>query len=149
VRLYARLVFGQVSYLLTPIYMRSILILLSLLTLSPCLRAEQRVIVVTTNSSENRPDLASVSALLMRDWRVIHVSSAGAGVYNTKDFTYIFVLESPSTQSVVAPPRIDLKHIWQSAYNQSQSRGASDSVSRDFADKAVAAVVDAAPEIKP
>jgi hypothetical protein len=143
--------------------MKTILFILSLIC-SVIASAEQRVIVIDRSPPGNyepmRPlNLTPVNDLLSKGWRISQapaVGGTGAQNGSLRILTYVFVLESPDTPvapqlSVQVPVSQgpDLKVIWQTAYRQSNARSASDSTSRDFADKVVAAVVAANPGKQP
>ncbi len=59
-------------------------------------QAEQIVVIVSSGGSE--PDISQVEQLLKRGWRVVHLTSAGAGSDSImgRVIRIVFVLESPA-----------------------------------------------------
>lgn len=129
-----------------------LVVLLGALVFATAMSAEQRVVyasyrpmdVSDTSRGDDslRPPLL-VTHLLTRGWRIIHVATSGGGA--SWPYLVVFVLESPSSTPAGQP---SFKRLWETAYQQALTRGAADSVARDFADKVITAAV-ATQEAKP
>lgn len=148
----------------------SLVVLIALSLFAAPAHAEQRVIVINSSAPGlgyimSMPDVSPVNRLLSQGWRIVSTSAAGTGAESraASTFTYVFVLESPSVQSVPesapasstlsehsssARAAIDLKAIWQAAVHQKRAEGVTETGAAAFADDVVRAVSAANPGVK-